>query len=384
MHSNEISDSEQASSGGQKNGQSERSKCRDIFLFSVSRTLSNVFCRLLSAQRGWVQSDYHLDKGFFQARDKFDWAPLDKISDELRQEYIELTHKGAEILQKAREDAIKEVHNLVTPSQQSQKSADRRAIDTNDQQQDKHLFVKNHSFFVVEPSALLDEAQRGEEVPSLTIVPRPLAAEAEGGVSATPARTKTNTTFFPDEYLLLWQPVFMIRHPALVVESWYRTETRVVPIGVKDRVWSYLTFRYSRSLYDWYVARATESNGTKTAADGNSASSPWPIVIDADDVLSGECLAKFCSACGMSVGHIKFEWEELPLEAQDVSKRHMSYMRDLWASTGLDQSKSSKGLDMEVRYGKWKEEFGDSVAEGLYERVQKLMPDYEYLKRSKI
>lgn len=122
MHTNGTSDSEQASSGGQENGQSERSKCRDIFLFSVSRTLSNVFCRLLSAQPGWVQSDYHLDKGFFQARDKFDWAPLDKISDELRQEYIELTNKGVEILQKAREDAIKEVHNLYPQSTKSKVS----------------------------------------------------------------------------------------------------------------------------------------------------------------------------------------------------------------------------------------------------------------------
>ncbi|EGD96838.1 hypothetical protein TESG_04266 [Trichophyton tonsurans CBS 112818] len=357
MHINQASDGEQASSGGHNNGQSERSKCRDVFLFSVSRTLSNVFCRLLSAQPGWVESDYHLQKGFFHSRDKSDWAPLDEISDELRGEYIELTHQGVEILQKAREDAIKE---------------------------DKHLLVKNHSFFTVEPSALSNEAQRGKEVPSLTIVPRALASEAEGGISATPAQTKTNPTFFPDEYLLSWQPVFMIRHPALVVESWYRAETRVVPINVKDKVWSYVTFWYSRSLYDWYVARATESNGTKSAAEGYSAPSPWPIVVDADDVLSGECLAKLCSACGMSVEHIKVEWEELPLEAQDVSKRHMSYMRDLWTSTGLDQSKSSKGLDMEVRYGKWKEEFGDSVAEDLYELFQKLMPDYEYLKRRKI
>ncbi|EGD91157.1 hypothetical protein H113_00957 [Trichophyton rubrum MR1459] len=381
MHINGASGSEQASSGGHNNNQSERSKCRHIFLFSVSRTLSNVFCRLLSAQPGWVQSDYHLQEGFFHARDKFDWAPLDEISDELRQKYIELTHKGVGILQKAREDAIKEVHMLIYLKS---KVDGRTSYDTNDQQQDKHLLVKNHSFFAVEPSALLDEAQRGKEVPPLTIVPRPVASEAESGISATPARTKTNLTFFPDEYLLLWQPVFMIRHPALIVESWYRAETRVVPINVKDKVWSYLTFWYSRSLYDWYVTRATESDGTKTAAEVKSASSPWPIVVDADDVLSGECLAKLCSACGMSAEHIKFEWEELPLEAQDVSKRHMSYMCDLWTSTGLNQSKSSKGLDMEVRYGKWKEEFGGSVAEGLYEHVQKLMPDYEYLKRRKI
>ncbi|EFQ98482.1 hypothetical protein MGYG_01510 [Nannizzia gypsea CBS 118893] len=346
MQSNGTAENKQTNSNGQSNGQSERSKCRDIFLFSVSRTLSNVFCRLLSAQPGWVQSDYHFQEGFFHAREQFQWAPLAEISDEMRLEYIDQAHKGVEALQKAREDAIR---------------------------QDKHIFVKNHSFFAVEPSALLDKVKGGKELPSLTIVPRPLASEQEGDVSTTPTRPKTNPTFLPDEYLALWQPVFIIRHPALVVESWYRAETRVSPVNVRDRVWSYLSFRYSRSLYDWYASNATASNGTETAVDGKGASFLRPIVVEADDILSGECLTKFCDACGMSAEHIKYEWEQIPPEGQDVSVRHLSYLGGLWQSTGLDQSKSSKGLDMDVRYGKWKEEFGDSVAEGLYEPCSGLM-----------
>ncbi|KAM5452785.1 hypothetical protein MaudCBS49596_003091 [Microsporum audouinii] len=326
----------------QTNGQNERLRCGDVFLFSHARTLSNVFCRLLSAQPGWVQSEYHFQEAFMFARSSFNWAPLTDITTEQREQFFDLFYQGMDALQKARDDAVAE---------------------------GKHLLVKNHTFFVWEPSALSQIIWGGKKTSPLAVLPRQPVAEG----------VRTNGTIFSDEFLTSWKPVFLIRHPALVFESWYKAEIRVKPIDILDKTWSYMTtFRYSRQLYDWYMSSLCDD------AKGEMGK-PRPIVVDADDILSGECLAEVCRQCGMDVEHIMYEWEKTnPNERKVLTERHLSYMGDLWASTGLDRSKSSEGLDMQVKYGKWKEEFGIVVADELYRLVEDAMPDFEYLKSKRI
>lgn len=144
----------------------------------------------------------------------------------------------------------------------------------------------------------------------------------------------TSPTFFPDDFLMTWIPVFLIRHPALTFESWYKVESRVAPIDPLDKSWAFsISFHYTRDLYDWYMARyeAKKASG--------EPDSPCPMVIDADDVLEGESLARLCEACQMDPSLIEREWHSTDVSALNV--RHQSYLGDFLRSTSVDRSKRS-------------------------------------------
>ncbi|KAK2865067.1 hypothetical protein FQN49_003945 [Arthroderma sp. PD_2] len=331
----------------QKDGTGKRSPCRDVFLFSHARTASNLLCRLLSDQPGFMQSEYHFQPAFLFARKSFDWGPLTDITDEQRREFDELHQEGMNNLQKARDAAIAE---------------------------NKRLFVKNHTFHVWEPSSLSQSMWGGTPASPFT---------ARTGPDASTIRT--NPTLFPDEFLTSWQPVFLVRHPALAFESWYRAEIRVEPIDILSKSWSYLTtFQYSRQLYDWLVANG--HNDTSEKENGSGArKNPLPIVLDADDIIDGESMAKLCKICDMDPECIRYKWEKsVPADSATLGARQLSYMGGIWGSTSIDKSKSSRGLNMEAKYDSWKEEFGITAADQLCKRVRDAMPDYEYLKSKKI
>lgn len=220
--------------------------------------------------------------------------------------------------------------------------------------------MKNHTYQIWEPSK---------------------PPEADGSATYP---TKTNPTLLPDAFLASWRPVFLIRHPALVFESWYRAERCGGMFDFFDKSWSRLTsYQHTRELYDWYAsmegehARDEDTEGFSTVEYSSS-----PIVMDADGILEKGCLEMFCDMCGMDRDLIRYEWEatKLPEEDSEARPRHLSFMKDFWSSTSIDKSKTSRGLVMASKYGLWEQEFGGAVADALYSLVEKAMPDYEYLK----
>lgn len=85
----------------------------DVFLFSHSRTASNLLCRLLSEQPGWIQSEYHYQDAFIWARKSFNWGPVAELSEQQRQRFEQLIRKGHDGLDQARSTAISNVSDLV-------------------------------------------------------------------------------------------------------------------------------------------------------------------------------------------------------------------------------------------------------------------------------
>ncbi|KAF3491283.1 uncharacterized protein GIQ15_00800 [Arthroderma uncinatum] len=244
--------------------------------------------------------------------------------------------------------------------------------------EDKHLFVKNHTFYVWEPASLSQSMWGGE-------MARPFAVLPGQGIGGSASTTRTNPTFFPDDFITSWQPVFLIRHPALTFESWYRAELRVEPIDINLKSWNYLTtFQYSRQLYDWFMSNCSNEDCEKEN-DSVTMGKPRPVVIDADDVIDGKAMSKLCEVCGMDPEHIRYEWEESrPSNTRGANPREVSYLSGIWDSTTIDKSKSSQGLDVAAKYDQWKEEFGIVAADVLYTKVKSAMPDYEYLKSRKL
>lgn len=197
-----------------------------------------------------------------------------------------------------------------------------------------------------------------------------------------PHEPKTNPTIFPDAFVASFRPIFLIRHPALSFESWYRAESAARHVDIFDKAWSfYTTFQYSRQMHDWYLARAVES---QTGSDDDTDATMMPIVIEADDMLEEKAtIDKLCDMLGMDKACVPREWEVIQAPV-GAGCRELKFMSGYWNSTAVDRSKSSRGLDLAGRRETWKREFGDEVGEELWRLVLAAMPDYEYLKGRRI
>jgi hypothetical protein len=109
----------------------------------------------------------------------------------------------------------------------------------------KNIFVKVHLNWMIEPVAetkLVYGEESTDEVPWTV----------KSGLGQT--HSPLNLTILPDEFLKTWLPTFLIRHPALVFHSNYRT---YVDNEGKENVKNEtnlqaleMTYHWSRTLYD--------------------------------------------------------------------------------------------------------------------------------------
>lgn len=200
---------------------------------------------------------------------------------------------------------------------------------------------------------------------------------------------KTTYTLFPDNFLNSWLPIFLIRHPALVFESWYRTEMRAGQIDLFDKSLAtyYTTYKYSRWLYDWYTRQATAANKSLDTTTQGEGEAGVPIIVEADDIMERTpVIEKICHLCGMDPEHVRYEWEkhtpnpDIPMQGALFT----SYLQGIWNSTTIDKSKTSRGLDMEAKREDWKLQYGGKIAAELDRLVEEAMPDYLYLHEKKL
>ncbi|KAA6412743.1 MAG: hypothetical protein FRX48_03735 [Lasallia pustulata] len=172
-------------------------------------------------------------------------------------------------------------------------------------------------------------------------------------------------------------PIILIRHPALMIPSFYRVASRIhgarihgariddaeFPINA--------TLRWSRLVLDYYVARRRSAGR--------------PIVIDASSLTGPDTetlMAEVCRIAGLEAQFLQFEWSR-PLEEQagGISEGTKVFREAFLGSTGVLKRGKGTGevvLPEEVRA--WRGEFGDDVAEGILRLVQAAMGDWEYLR----
>lgn len=238
--------------------------------------------------------------------------------------------------------------------------------------QDYPLFIKNHVVQIWEPSRL-SQSIWGDALPP----PFPFPGSTTDDDTTLTART--NPTILSDAFLNSIQPVFIVRHPALAFESWYRTESGsgTGTVDISDRSWGfYMSYTYSRQLYDWFASQAAE------ASDGDAA--PL-ILVDADDIINETSITKLCQLCGMDPSLLRTQWDvTAPKDGEDVTQRHLSYMGGLWNSTSIDKSKTSEAVELDDKHQKWVTEFGQVVADELRKRSEEAMDDYLYLKSKRL
>ncbi|KAL1954178.1 hypothetical protein VTO42DRAFT_1534 [Malbranchea cinnamomea] len=256
----------------------------------------------------------------------------------------------------------------------------------------KIVFSKEHAFVLGNPATQWREffAQRSALVDAEWVVKVPEK------YAKSPTWSEHNKTILPDEFLRTFKPIFLIRHPAIAFPSFYRAALDVQNgLGgsfTSDQK-SVLTFWHIRKLYDWYEADIAKSGSAPSSSGQTEGHStlPWPVVIDADDIIRDpEAMAnKLCEIVGLDKTKLQFEWEpdtgETVLPGNELfNKAARRMMSTLRASTGILKEKLAANIDIDAEAKKWKEEFGEEEGADIERRVREAIPDYEYLKARKL
>ncbi|ETI20999.1 hypothetical protein G647_07342 [Cladophialophora carrionii CBS 160.54] len=254
----------------------------------------------------------------------------------------------------------------------------------------RSVFVKEHLLWMLSPQAedLVKRSGNLEsrfwkvKVPGGTPVQGGSKAASyvsnhrQAGVQDKEATVIENQTVFPDSFLRTWTPTFLIRHPALVFPSLYRTS---VDLEGRDEARNNaggmfrieMTWRWSRQLWEWYNKEWQEGNTTLR-----------PIILDADDIiLEPQIITTYCKLVGLDAEKCRFEWERAGAE-EEASMNFMErkMKSSLLSSAGIIRDgKVAAGLDMRQEVRKWSQEFGEEEARKIEAWVTAAMLDYEFL-----
>ena len=241
------------------------------------------------------------------------------------------------------------------------------------------VFVKEHVYFLTDPTAMSRFVHGRESVKQ-----SPWTVQVPSVYGTEVTHSSLNNTLLPDEFLQTWLPIFLIRHPALMFPSHFRTIRDAISIeaahaeGARS---ASMTLHWTRTLYDWYMQHPVKPRS------GPESGSDWPVLLDADDILNDpNVIVRLCEIVGMDSTKLQFEWqpankEELAQLRSDISRRMLS---TLSSSAGVLKDKSATDIDISAEAKKWKEEFGQSDGEKVEGWVRAAMPDYEYLKAKRL
>ncbi|KAM5457391.1 hypothetical protein MaudCBS49596_000586 [Microsporum audouinii] len=207
-------------------------------------------------------------------------------------------------------------------------------------------------------------------------------------VQTTDGRSTNNETFFSDEFLMTWRPIFLIRHPALAFASWYRAtvradgEEQAKSAQGKQACKKVMTLRWTRKLYDFYVQHFDNVDKDSGSPENEKDTAAWPLVLDADDIISQPgVIVKLCDIVGLDSGRLKYSWEK---DEQQRRPGIMAFRSTIDSSTKIDPTKVAGHVDIDQEAEKWREEFGEEIGRLVEEYVRAAMPDYTYLKARRL
>ncbi|OAA37394.1 hypothetical protein NOR_07093 [Metarhizium rileyi] len=324
------------------------------YLISYPRTASNLLLKILALDSQPNFSSGEVDGGYF-------FMPADDILIEPR------------IRARSIGDWTADERAQVKESFQACFEAQQQWLEATESQ-GRSVFVKEHTVFFADPTARSD-LQFG---PSPTREPA-WTVEYAGGST----HSKLNITVLPDEFLLTWLPTFLIRHPALAFPSLYRTviKREGKESAAADNFASLLTtVEWSRSLYDFYV------QNRESLPCSPDQSLEWPMILDADDIIAHPAtVALYCNKIGMDPRKLCFHWDQFKSEElSQIEPNQLAMRMSLYQSTGIDTSKSSRGINVDDEASKWRSEFGIAVGDHIEKLVRGAMADYEYLRARRL
>ena len=235
-----------------------------IFLISVARSGTNLFMHLFSEHPQIVPKDY----SFFNA---YLFGPENQRGKEVRESE---NPSGIPVDGSLFDETFQKAYNRLESSVLSI---------IQDESSPKTVLFKDHSQMLLKTSSFLSQKPEWAS-------PSPkIAKPVESVTSSNPALsnfqpsaggTVRNPTYLPDEFLGLFSPVILIRHPAILVPSFYRAILRESENQSFDRLYEWevhgsQTSPYAQwALWKWYneradLAEAGASQEMKEAENGS-------------------------------------------------------------------------------------------------------------------
>ncbi|KAF5010791.1 hypothetical protein FDECE_3088 [Fusarium decemcellulare] len=269
---------------------------------------------------------------------------------------------------------------LITKPMESWTEEERKALDQSQQEcfdkfQDhitaaerdgEILYVKEHAIMLNSPFFESNHVHGTSEVEG---EPRTLLTKHV----PHPTRSQHNLTFLPDEFLNTWHPTFLIRHPAMMFPSLYRTCLTDLEVdGFKrdgrEPMKTEVTTKWTRNLYNFYSNHFEKD-------------SLWPIVLDADDVMTcPELVAKYAQLAGLDDSKIRYSWDKASAEKLNkLSPMEQRMLSSINASSKIDKSKVAGSINIDEEAVKWRSEFGEEGGRKLEQWVRDAMPDYNFM-----
>ncbi|KAF9265014.1 hypothetical protein L218DRAFT_924789 [Marasmius fiardii PR-910] len=175
-----------------------------------------------------------------------------------------------------------------------------------------------------------------------------------------------NPTILPDRFMANVTPIVLIRHPTRLIDSGAGCVLRGLGGSVDDPGFLLsCTLKWQRIVFDYY----------RDFGD-------MPIVIDGDEMVNGDSkdlLKKLCTLIGIDGSLIQYEWKPKASYMSLDGKLEEVYRRDFYQSTRIVKDKEVKPPALEDKVRKWEEEWGEEVARRLKGFVEESMEDYTYL-----
>lgn len=349
----------------------ESSQPRPLYLITHPRVASNLLVKILSInnQPNVLTNDMAGGYFFLPAFIKAEQAKLHtKTSDQWTQE-------EDQSLQSACQSGFDRLQALVERSQS----------------EDKILFVKEHANIMANPVASSHYAWRNRN-DKPTNEQSPWRLQVPSTYGSPPLYSPMNDTLLPDAFLSQFQPTFLIRHPALVFPSCYRTqidnEGRAAAAAKRESLDISMTFRWSRRLYDLYDSVLSQS-----PSSSNPSPSPKPLILDASDIIHSPhtLLPHLCTLLSLSPAHLSYTWspassterERLSAIAGPLTARFLS---TIWASEGIMREKAPdpETMDLDKEAEGWRVEFGEEEGRRMEGWVKGAMEDYLYLRERRV
>ncbi|EEH18466.1 hypothetical protein PABG_07527 [Paracoccidioides brasiliensis Pb03] len=324
---------------------------RRFYLLTSPRTGSNLLLKILALED---QPDVYFRKngGYF-------FMPLVSLRAELRcsNKHVEkLSTEQKEKLEDCTKSCLIELY---------------RHIETAESK-GKLVVIKEHTNFLTNP-VVKTQFLYGDDQP------------ARAMSSMRGDRSIHNETILSDEFLKTWCPAFLIRHPALSFPSFYRASIRADGEGFTKSIpgrrglQMVMTMRWTRKLYDFYAEHFNKFKSQSEPAD-------WPIVLDADDVMSEPAvLVKFCNIIGLDSNKLRYHWE--PAKETKNPPRlpwFQAFRTTLDSSTTILTTKIAADINIDEEAKEWKKEFGEEDGQLVESYVRAAMPDYKFLKSKRL
>ncbi|KAL2172244.1 hypothetical protein VTG60DRAFT_6622 [Thermothelomyces hinnuleus] len=321
--------------------EADRRSKRRFWLLTSPRTASNLLVKILNLDEQGVRPGPMRGGYFFLS------ATLERLN-RLETPIGAWTEEDREVVNKAQQAAFDALQDYVAAAER----------------EGQGVFVKEHASMMTDPFYEHKYTHGEDAVPG---EPGTLVAR---GVDR-PTRSPLNLTALPDEFLKTWHPTFLIRHPAAMLPSLYRTtQADLGDFGNKRRreegpLKIETTMKWIRTLYEFYVAHFPED-------------SPWPIVLDADDIMkTPELVAKYAPLVDLDPAKLRFSWERVPEEQLKAMPKAAQVMTSHISTTSkIDPSKVAGDIDIDTEAAKWRAEFGEEAGRNIEKWVRDMMPDY--------